>query len=205
MSQLSPGNTTFNSSSPFTVNGDESAETNLRPHGRSLSLTCGSATHIRSNTDVAKIVTWQPVSIMNLISISFTQPVRNHGATEPTAPTTMASPSSGWPCSTSCRGSRSILSSPRWSRGPPPPSLGYYRCTLVRYADTVSACTPTPECSNGSNAVISATEPSPTSRGTTRIECSNGSGSSNQIKSNQIKLYSATDIHVQSYIYTDYM
>ena len=32
---------------------------------------------------------------------------------------------------------------------------------------------------------------------------------SNQIKSNQIKLYSATDIHVQSYIYiyiyTDYM
>ena len=26
---------TFNSSSPFTVNGDESAETKLRPHGRS--------------------------------------------------------------------------------------------------------------------------------------------------------------------------
>ena len=112
MSQLSPGKITFNSSFPFTVNGDESAETNRRPHRRSLDLTCGSATHIRSNTDVAKIVTWQPVSIMNSTSISFAQPVRNHGAAEPTTPTTMASPSSGGPRSTSFRGFWGVLSSP---------------------------------------------------------------------------------------------
>ena len=95
MSQLNPGKTTFSSSSPFTVKGDESAETNLRLHGHSLDRTIGSAVHIRSNTVVAKIVTWHPVSIIKSISISFAQPVRNQGAAEPTAPTTMASPTSG--------------------------------------------------------------------------------------------------------------
>ena len=50
---------------------------------------------IRSNTVTAKIVTWQPVSIINSTSTSCAQPVRYQGAAEPTAPTTMASPASG--------------------------------------------------------------------------------------------------------------
>ena len=52
--------------------------------------------HIRSKTDVANSVTWQPVSIINSTSRSFAHPVKNQGATDPTAPTTIASPSSDW-------------------------------------------------------------------------------------------------------------
>ena len=42
------------------LTGEESAETSRRPHGRSRDHTRGSETHILSNTDVARIVTWHP-------------------------------------------------------------------------------------------------------------------------------------------------
>ena len=58
-----------------------------QPHGRSRDRTRGSEAHIRC----AKIVNWHPVSIINATSVPSTQPVRNQGAPEPTAPTTMAS------------------------------------------------------------------------------------------------------------------
>ena len=48
--------------------------------------------HILSNTDVARSVTWHPVSIIKSTSTPSAHPVRNHGAAEPTAPTTIASP-----------------------------------------------------------------------------------------------------------------
>ena len=43
ITHFSPGKTTSNSSSPITVNGEESADTNRRAQGRILDLTCGSA------------------------------------------------------------------------------------------------------------------------------------------------------------------
>ena len=99
ISQLRPGKTTVISSSPHTVNGEESAKTSQRPHGRSQDCTRGSEIHILSNTDVARIVTWHPLSIIKSTSIPSAHPVRNHGAAKPMAPTTIASPLS---CGDSC-------------------------------------------------------------------------------------------------------
>ena len=98
ITHLSPGKTTSNSSSPIAVNGEEFVDINRCVQGRILDIACGSAAHILSNTDVANIVTWQPVSIMNSTSIPLVHPVRNQGAADPTAPTTIASPSSGCSC-----------------------------------------------------------------------------------------------------------
>ena len=89
----SPGKTTFKLIRPTTVNGDESADTSRHVHRLNLSLTCGCTLHIFSKTDVANIVTCQPVSIMNSTSTSFVHPVRNQGAAEPTTPTIIASSS----------------------------------------------------------------------------------------------------------------
>ena len=98
ITHFSPGGkTTSNSSYPITINGEESADTNRRAQGRIPDLTCGSAAHIISTTDVAKIITWQPVSIINSTSILLVHPVRNQGAADPTASTIIVFPSSGCP------------------------------------------------------------------------------------------------------------
>ena len=44
-------------SSLWTINGEELANTDRQPHRRSRRRKLGSATHIHSNTDVARIVT----------------------------------------------------------------------------------------------------------------------------------------------------
>ena len=76
-----PGKATDIHSSPWTTNGDESADTNRRQQGQSRRWTRGSATYICWNTDVARIVTWHPVSIMNYISVPLCPPSQKPGGT----------------------------------------------------------------------------------------------------------------------------
>ena len=143
IAHFSPGKTTSNSSSPITVSGEESADTSRRAQGCTLDLTCGSAAHTFSKTDVAKIVNWQPVSIMNSTSTSLVHPVRNQGAADPTALTTSASPSSGCSCTLAMDGSL-----PRhWVTLGTECSNGSLPASFRNEADLVI----TPECSNGAN------------------------------------------------------
>ena len=156
ISQLRPGKSIVMSNSPRTVNGEESAETIWRPHGRSRDCTRGSVTHIFSNTDVTRIVTWHPVSIINSTSIPTAHPIRNHGAAEPTAPTTIAFPLS---CGNSgisvhSSGRVSMLSTRRcWS---PSRLLGSPVLRTGRLTEGRPARSPAPGHTNGFNSITTS-------------------------------------------------